>query len=234
MTRSPSLRLLLIGVVLAVAVAGLTPLVDLPVVEAKSPIETITIPVDCTSGQVGTVVATDNCGITSWQALVLGGFEDPFFGCGRERYRGFLQFPLDSIPAGAKVTHADLSVFVVFPYLSTGPATIAVHPVLEAWGPYSPAFEWPGPAYGKRLDRQVLEAPGVYTWNVKKAVKGWVQGAPNHGFAFVAEDEDEVPDVFLSAPVCQDLPLPGFPAGWRPDPNQALLTVTYVVPGSKR
>jgi hypothetical protein len=166
--------------------------------------------------------------------LAFGDYVDPnpLTNCGRERWRGFLQFPVDDIPTHARIVDAELKVFVQYPFLpAPGSVTVGVHRVTEDWDMAS--LSWPGPAYTLPAKWQAIGGQAMYveyTWDVKQIVKAWARGEPNYGLAFVAKGEGSNANVFAACPDCwpqKPAPLPAPP----PDPlNKATLIVTYVAP----
>jgi len=221
---------------LAISAALLAVGIALAMLSGASAAQTVTIIADCTSGQVGTIGTSENCSATlSLKMLAFGDFVEPL--CGRERWRGYLEFPLDAIPDGAQIIDAQLSVLVVIPmYPIATLLPIGVHRITQDWDPDSGSFVWPGPAYGPTVDTQVISTSlNWYTWDVDSIVRDWVNGAPNHGFAFVAENEGSNANAFLAAPVCELPPTGSDLAGWdmvgvQPlQENEAILEVTYDV-----
>jgi len=212
---------------ISAALVALVLLAGIGTAAAAPPSEMVTIVADCSSGKVGTIGTAENyenpgCYASlPYPLLGFGDFEDPYYGCGRERWRGFLQFPLDEIPPHSRIVDAELQVFVQYPYPAPGSVTIGVHRVTEDWDPASASFVWPGPAYRRPAKWQtVADFPAWYTWDVKRIVRAWARGRPNYGFAFVAKKEGRNSNVFAACPDCY----------YFPPQNEARLTVTYVPP----
>lgn len=185
------------------------------------------------NSKVATLGTSESCSATlTYPRLAFGDFVDPYYGCGREHWRGFLQFPLDEIPTHARIVDAELSVYVWMAYpppLLQGsvedPVTIGVHRVTEDWDQGS--LVWPGPAYTPPAKWQTIaDIPALYTWDVKQIVKAWARGKPNYGFAFVTKKEGRNSSVFAAFPDCYSFPPPG--------QGEAYLTVTYVNPPGRR
>ncbi len=196
---------------------------------------------DCDDGKVVALGTSENC-LPSFTVplLAFGDFVDPnpVTNCGRERWRGFLQFPLDDIPPHARIVDAKLKVFVQYPWLpAPGSVKISVHRVVQGWDPDSPSFIWPGPVYSRRpVDTKPVSTPMTFvTWDVTPIVQGWVHGVPNHGVVFKAENEGSNANIFAACPDCwiegRNPLLPPPPSA---DLNKATLTVTYVEKPGRR
>ena len=233
---------------LAISAALLAAGMALALLSGASAAQTVTIIADCTSGQVGTIGTAENhetpgCyDSISFKFLAFGDFFE-FIACGRERWRGYLKFPLDAIPPGSNIIDARLSTLVVLSSqltevdsLPTAPMVvpIGVHRITQDWDPDSGSFAWPGPNYGPTVDIQAVSTPFVwYTWDIAPIVRDWMRGSPNHGVAFVAENEGTNAGVFLAAPICETPPTvneTGFGDLGDVEPlqeNEAILEVTY-------
>lgn len=205
--------------------------------------KTITIEADCASGKVGTIGTSEYCSATlSFKFLAFGDFVDldPQTNCGRERWRGYLEFPLDAIPRHSRIISAELDILVMASFYPTDTVPISVHRVVQDWDPDSPSFTWPGPVYSRRpIDPQPVQPvlfPEVYTWDVAPIVQGWVHGVPNHGFVFKAENEGTYFNAFLAMPICGPLPMSGGSTQQNGLTNipASSLTVTYVAQPGRR
>ena len=227
---------------LAISAALLAVGIALAMLSGASAAQTVTIIADCTSGQVGTIGTSESCSATlSLKMLAFGDFLEPL--CGRERWRGYLKFPLDAIHPGSNIIDARLSTLVVLSSQLTevdsvgvAPAVvpIGVHRITQEWDPDSGSFAWPGPNYGPTVDIEAVSTPFVwYTWDIAPIVRDWMRGSPNHGVAFVAENEGTNSGVFLATPICETPPTvneTGFGDLGDVEPlqeNEAILEVTY-------
>ena len=98
----------------------------------------------------------------------------------------------DYIPAGAQIIRATLKLTA---HSSTNPQgqEVSVAPVLSdwdftkaTWNLAKAGVPWttPGGDYGDAVDSVVVNATGVYSWDVTEVVQDWVDGVyPNYGFA---------------------------------------------------
>jgi hypothetical protein len=229
MTRKYGFRLLAISA--ALLAVGLA----LALLSGASAAQTVTIIADCTSGQVGTIGTSENClSSFSLRILAFGDFDGPV--CGRERWRGYLEFPLGAIPSGSNIIDAQLSTLVVMPYSPTvvTPVSIGVHRITQDWDPDLGSFVWPGPTYDPTVDTQAVSTPLMwYTWDVAPIVRDWMRDSPNHGVAFVAENEGTNVNAFGATPICEEIPvgngmgLGSLEVVEPQQQNEAILEVTY-------
>ncbi len=239
MSRKWGFKILAASIALMAALAmGLALFAGVGTAVAAPPSEMTTIVDDvayCGHGKVATLGTAENYVLDDCHAsftlplLAFGDFvdpnPDPLKNCGRERWRGYLQFPLEELPSHSRIVDAELQVFIQYPYPAPGSVTIGLHRVTEDWDPGSASFVWPGPAYRSPAKWQtVADFPDWYTWDVKQIVKAWARGEPNYGFAFVAKKEGRNSNVFAACPDCVSFP----------PQNEARLIVTYVTPPGRR
>ncbi len=252
MSRKWGFKILAASIALVAALAmGLALFAGVGTAAAAPPSEMTTEVIevaDCENGTVAALGTAENHEGNPYcfdsiplPLLAFGDFIDPKpTNCGRERWRGFLQFELDEIPTHARIVDAELKVLVQYPWLpAPGSVKVGVHRVTEDWDLGS--LIWPGPAYTPLAKWQTVDGQAVdteYTWNVKQIVKAWARGEPNHGFAFVAKKEGSNANIFAACPDCWVVGRPPPPLLPPPpsDPleNRATLTVTYVTPPGRR
>jgi hypothetical protein len=201
--------------------------------------QTVTIFADCDAGQVGIVGTSEGCDPPpAVKVLGFGDFDSGFI-CGRQILRGFLKFLLDAIPPGSHIIDARLSTRVVIAVpIENGTSVVAqaavpigVHRVTQSWDPDSGSFAWPGPTYGPTVDVKTVSLPFTwYKWDVADIVRDWMRGSPNHGVAFVAENEGTNQGMFVATPICEALGDTNFGDLGDVGPlqeNEAMLEVTY-------
>ncbi|NLE76340.1 MAG: DNRLRE domain-containing protein, partial [Chloroflexi bacterium] len=115
------------------------------------------------------------------------------------QFGGLEQF----VPAGARIREATLHL-TAFSALRPDPQELHVAPVLTGWD-YAAAtwnqavmgMPWsrPGGDFGVAADSVVVNAPGVYAWDVTAIVQDWVDGAmPNFGFGLWSETQPRTTD----------------------------------------
>jgi TGF-beta propeptide len=124
--------------------------------------------------------------------LPIGGVDDKV-------WRAALRFPLSSVPPGASIASAELSIFhdgtCVAPRLTTVPCAVGyvidAHRILSA--SWSRERE---PDFDERVASTAVvlaaRTPQWLTWDVTALVRAWHRGqAPNHGVLLKLQDGDE-------------------------------------------
>lgn len=112
------------------------------------------------------------------------------------RISSLLRFDVSTLPAGATVIEADLSVAVVnYGQRSTEPSVIGVFPVTRTWEEMQATWfkatnidNWGTSGCNNvandrsptSLDNQPVYHTGWYTWNVTSAVQRWLQDPPSN------------------------------------------------------
>lgn len=103
-------------------------------------------------------------------------------------YRSFIKFDLSSIPAGATVSSATLTLT----RSSEGSGTsVSVHQVTSSWSETTPTWGSP-PTYNATELTSATVGTGETSWSVTTAVQNWVNAAwANYGFAIKATNEND-------------------------------------------
>lgn len=109
--------------------------------------------------------------------------------------RSFLKFKLPSLPNGAVVTSAKLSLYQY--YNTTNQVTVDIRPVNSSWS--ASTLTWNNkPSIGSSVSNAVIDKPSWYDFYITNLVKSWYSGTPNYGVAVQFRDETQATKIFYS------------------------------------
>lgn len=137
----------------------------------------------------------------------------PTFVSGRDNLsqtiRGLIEFDLSSIPLGATVDSAVLTLYMSNNIDSTGARNVDIHRITQAWNEgaqnavianpgecswddYASPNAWAsgGGDFDATQDAtKSVNAVGFYTWDIKTLVQEWVDGTANEGLLIKDDNE---------------------------------------------
>ncbi|MGC9934892.1 family 10 glycosylhydrolase [Priestia aryabhattai] len=132
--------------------------------------------------------------------------------------RSFLKFKLPTLPQGAVITSAKLSLYQY--YNTINQAMVDIRPVTSSWN--ASTITWNNkPSVGSSVSNVTVQKPSWYEFYMTNQVKSWYNGTTNNGIAIQFRDETQATKIFYSNDyVSPDL--------------KPKLTITYSVPSEPK
>ncbi|MDM5291755.1 family 10 glycosylhydrolase [Peribacillus simplex] len=110
--------------------------------------------------------------------------------------RSFLKFKLPTLPKGAVITSAKLSLYQY--YNSTNQVTVDIKPINSSWS--ATTLNWNNkPSVGSSVSNAIVDKPSWKDFFITNLVKSWYSGAAaNQGVSVQFRDETQATKIFYS------------------------------------
>ncbi|MFS0767075.1 family 10 glycosylhydrolase [Peribacillus phoenicis] len=109
--------------------------------------------------------------------------------------RSYLKFKLPTLPKGAVITSAKISLYQY--YNSTNQVTIDIKPVNSSWS--ATTINWNNkPSVGSSISNAVVDTPSWKDFFITDLVKSWYSGSTNQGVTVQFRDETQFTKIFYS------------------------------------